>query len=76
MCVCTYVCMITGHDLRFMYLRISNEYNTMAKEFLYHLRNVPFVEKNRQDDNVENRREKMEWTIPNAVVLVNNSAWY
>ena len=39
------VCMITGHDLRFMYLRISNEYNTMAKEFLYHLRNVPFVEK-------------------------------
>ena len=52
--------MITGHDLRFMYLRISNEYNTMAKEFLYHLRNVPFVEKNRQDDNVENTREKME----------------
>ena len=45
--VCMYVCvcMITGHDLRFMYLRISNEYNTMAKEFLYHLRNVPFVEK-------------------------------
>ena len=77
-CVCTYACVWLQGTIYVLCIYAFPMNITLWQKNSYIIYEMCLLLKkeNRQDDNVENRREKMEWTIPNAVVLVNNSSSY
>ena len=77
-CVCTYACVWLQGTIYVLCIYAFPMNITLWQKNSYNIYDMCLLLKkeNRQDDNVENRREKMEWTIPNAVVLVNNSSSY